>query len=61
MEQTPAIAAFDTATEVLERGRSVLERGARALLETESLGEVELIRLGQELPAKRNVVMRKSA
>jgi cell division protease FtsH len=54
-------AAFETATEVLKRGRSVLERGARALLETESLGEAELIQLGQELPARKDVVARKSA
>jgi cell division protease FtsH len=54
-------AAFDTATDVLKRGRSVLERGARALLEAESLGEAELTRLGQELPATRDAVVRKLA
>jgi cell division protease FtsH len=53
--------AFDTATEVLKRGRSVLERGARALLEAESLGEAELTRLGQELHPTRDVVVRKLA
>lgn len=54
-------AAFDTATEVLTRERSVLERGAHALLETESLGEVELTRLGHEMSSRRGAVVRKSA
>jgi len=43
--------AFETATAILKRGRSVLESGARALLEAESLGESELARLGKELAA----------
>jgi len=42
-------AAFDRATVVLTRGRRVLERGARALLERESLGEAELAKLKAEL------------
>ena len=44
-------AAFDRATAVLTRGRRVLERGARALLERESLGEAELAKLKAELEA----------
>jgi hypothetical protein len=39
----------------------VLERGARALLETESLGEAELTKLGQELCSRKEAVLRKSA
>jgi len=41
--------AFDTATQILTRGRSVLDRGARALLAAETLGESELAKLAQEL------------
>jgi len=44
-------AAFDRATAVLTRGRRVLERGARSLLEQESLGEAELSKLKEELEA----------
>ena len=44
-------AAFDRATAVLTRGRRVLERGARSLLEQESLGEAELGKLKEELEA----------
>ena len=44
-------AAFDRATAVLTRGRGVLERGARSLLEQESLGEAELGKLKEELEA----------
>ena len=44
-------AAFDTATQILTRARGVLERGARTLLEAETLGESDLARLGQELAA----------
>jgi cell division protease FtsH len=43
--------AFETATQILTSGRAVLERGARTLLETETLGESELARLGHELTA----------
>jgi cell division protease FtsH len=43
--------AFDRATAVLTGGRGVLERGARSLLERESLGEAELARLQEELAA----------
>ncbi len=43
--------AFESATAILKRGRSVLESGARALMEAESLGEAELARLGHELAA----------
>ena len=43
------LAAFGTATSVLTRARGVLDRGARALLERESLGEDELARLKLEL------------
>jgi cell division protease FtsH len=41
--------AFDTATSVLAPARQVLERGARLLLEKETLGESELSRLREEL------------
>src|SRR5579864_5159199 len=44
-------AAFDRATAVLTRGRRVLERGARALLERETLGEAELAKLKAEFEA----------
>jgi cell division protease FtsH len=43
------LAAFETATSVLTRARCVLDRGARALLEKESLGEDELAELKLEL------------
>jgi cell division protease FtsH len=43
--------AFETATQVLVRARPVLERGARQLLATETLGEAELAALKQELLA----------
>jgi len=42
-------AAFDTATRVLQRARVVLEHGAQALLEKESLGESELSALREQL------------
>ncbi len=45
--------AFDTATSILMRSRSVREHGARALLEAESLGEAELAKLGRELELPR--------
>ncbi|HEY7964065.1 MAG TPA: ATP-dependent zinc metalloprotease FtsH [Steroidobacteraceae bacterium] len=44
-------AAFDRASAVLTRGRRVLERGARALLERETLGEAELAKLKAEFEA----------
>jgi len=44
-------AAFDRATAVMTRGRRVLERGARALLERETLGEAELAKLKAEFEA----------
>jgi cell division protease FtsH len=44
-------AAYGIATEVLVRGRQVLEHGAQALLEKESLGEKELMALRAELDA----------
>ncbi len=44
-------AAFDKATAVLTRGRRVLERGAKSLLERETLGEAELARLKEEFEA----------
>jgi hypothetical protein len=43
------LAAFHTATSVLMRARGVLDRGARSLLEKESLGEADLAKLKQEL------------
>ena len=43
------LAAFHTATSVLSRARGVLDRGARSLLEKESLGEADLAKLKQEL------------
>ena len=43
--------AFQCATDILKRGRSVLENGARALMQAESLGEDELLKLGHELAA----------
>ena len=53
--------ATNLARELLKRGRSVLERGARELLEAESLGEAELLQLKQELPARKDVIARKTA
>jgi len=44
-------AAFDTATRVLTRARSVLERGAESLLAKETLTEAELAVLKDELAA----------
>jgi cell division protease FtsH len=44
-------AAYETATRVLVRARRVLEHGAQALLEKESLGERELVALRTELGA----------
>jgi hypothetical protein len=41
--------AFETATVILKRGRSVLESGARTLMVSESLGEAQLAKLGREL------------
>jgi cell division protease FtsH len=43
------LAAFHTATAVLTRARCVLDRGARSLLEKESLGEADLAKLKEEL------------
>jgi hypothetical protein len=43
------LAAFHTATAVLTRARCVLDRGARSLLEKESLGEADLAQLKEEL------------
>ena len=43
-------AALATATSILTRARQVLERGARALLEKESLGESELEAIKGQLP-----------
>jgi len=48
--------AFETATQILTRGRSVLDRGARALLDAETLGEGELARLALELAAVPAVI-----
>jgi cell division protease FtsH len=44
-------AAFDKATALLTRGRRVLERGAKSLLERETLGEAELAKLKEEFEA----------
>ena len=41
--------AFETATTVLTQARAILERGARAVLEKETIGEVELAQLKDEL------------
>jgi cell division protease FtsH len=43
--------AFKTATGLLEGRRTVLERGARLLLEKETLGEDDLVALRDSLPA----------
>ncbi len=45
-------AALATATSILTRARQVLERGARALLERETLGEAELETLKEQLPGE---------
>jgi cell division protease FtsH len=45
--------AFESATGVLVRARSVLERGAKLLLSQETLGESELAVLKSELVAQR--------
>ncbi len=41
--------AFETATGVLTQAHAILERGARAVLEKETIGEVELAQLKDEL------------
>jgi cell division protease FtsH len=41
--------AFQTATQILTRGRVVLERGAKLVLDQETIGEPELARLRQEI------------
>jgi cell division protease FtsH len=41
--------AFQTATDILTQARSTLERGARAVLEKESIGEADLASLKQDL------------
>ena len=41
--------AFATATGVLTRAHAILDRGARSVLEKESIGEAELARLKNEL------------
>ncbi|HEY6927971.1 MAG TPA: cell division protein FtsH, partial [Steroidobacteraceae bacterium] len=41
--------AFETATTILTQARAILERGSRAVLEKETIGEVELAELKEEL------------
>jgi len=42
--------AFEKATDILIHNRNVLERGAKMLLEQETLAETELETLQQEIP-----------
>lgn len=41
--------AFQTATDILTQARAILERGASAVLEKESIGEAELASLKKDL------------
>ena len=49
--------AFETATGILKRGRSVLESGVRTLMETETLDEAQLVKLGWELAVASGAIV----